>query len=85
MGKAVKELEDVTLVKRVKRRRCNDSLKELIGRHSPLCFDIYKKYFLVFVGCLFEIQEIYFKLQSFFVLKFLKRDMIGNYTLTRSF
>jgi RNA polymerase sigma factor (sigma-70 family) len=44
MGKAVKELEDVTLVKRVKRRRCNDSLKELIGRHSPLCFDIYKKY-----------------------------------------
>ena len=44
MGKVVKNIEDVTLVKRVKRRKCNKSLKELIDRHSPLCYDIYKKY-----------------------------------------
>ena len=44
MGRVVKKPEDITLVKRVKRRKCNESLKELINRHSPLCFDIYKKY-----------------------------------------
>ncbi len=44
MGKVVKITEDVTLVKRVKRRKCDKSLKELINRHSPLCYDIYKKY-----------------------------------------
>ena len=45
MGRLIiTETEDVTLVKRVKGRGCNESLKELINRHSPLCFDIYKKY-----------------------------------------
>ena len=44
MGKIVKKIEDLVLVKRVKRKKCDDSLKELINRHSPLCFDIYKKY-----------------------------------------
>ena len=44
MGKVLKKIEDSTLVKRVKRKKCNKSLKELIDRHSPLCYDIYKKY-----------------------------------------
>ena len=58
MGKVLKKIEDSTLVKRVKRKKCNKSLKELIDRHSPLCYDIYKKYSAAMQssgGCLSDI------------------------------
>ena len=35
---------DNELVTKVKLQQCNQSLKTLIERHSPLCFDIFKKY-----------------------------------------
>jgi len=35
---------DNELVTNVKRTNCEDSLKLLISRHSPLCFDVCKKY-----------------------------------------
>ena len=35
---------DNELVTKVKLHQCNQSLKTLIDRHSPLCFDIFKKY-----------------------------------------
>ena len=35
---------DNELVVKVREHQCNDSLKSLIERHTPLCFDIYKKY-----------------------------------------
>tara|TARA_Y100001934_G_scaffold185954_1_gene219530 strand:- start:228 stop:824 length:597 start_codon:yes stop_codon:yes gene_type:complete len=35
---------DNELVTNVKRKNCEDSLKLLISRHSPLCFDVCKKY-----------------------------------------
>ena len=35
---------DNELVTKVKLHQCNQSLKTLIERHSPLCFDIFKKY-----------------------------------------
>ena len=35
---------DVELVVRVKTKNCEESLKTLIQRHSPLCFDVCKKY-----------------------------------------
>jgi RNA polymerase sigma factor (sigma-70 family) len=38
------ELEDKELVERVKGTHCEDSLKELIKRHSALCFSVYYKY-----------------------------------------
>jgi RNA polymerase sigma factor (sigma-70 family) len=44
MGRIVKRIEDGALAKRVRAKKCNKSLKELIQRHSPLCYDIYKKY-----------------------------------------
>jgi len=36
--------EDIELINRVKDHACNESLKELIDRHSALCYDIYNKY-----------------------------------------
>jgi RNA polymerase sigma factor (sigma-70 family) len=38
------ELSDLELVKRVQKRNCEKSLKILIDKHSPLCFDIFKRY-----------------------------------------
>ena len=35
---------DNELVIKVKRKGCEESLKLLIQRHSPLCFDVCKKY-----------------------------------------
>ncbi len=39
---------DITLVNRVKSEGCNDSLKLLISRHTPLCYDICDKYSYLF-------------------------------------
>lgn len=35
---------DLTLVQKIKETNCEDSLKELIFRHSRLCYDIFYKY-----------------------------------------
>tara|TARA_Y100000593_G_C4246458_1_gene304946 strand:+ start:273 stop:863 length:591 start_codon:yes stop_codon:yes gene_type:complete len=35
---------DIELIEKVKEDNCEDSLKTLIQRHAPLCFDICKKY-----------------------------------------
>lgn len=35
---------DELLISRIQKSNCQDSLKELIKRHSPLCYKIYKKY-----------------------------------------
>lgn len=39
-----KKLTDADLVVKIKNSGCEESLKTLIQRHSPLCFDICKKY-----------------------------------------
>ena len=39
---------DLELIDRVKEKNCSDCLQELINRHSPLCYDICKKYSHVF-------------------------------------
>ena len=35
---------DVSLISRVKRENCEESLKELINRHSALCYKVFFKY-----------------------------------------
>lgn len=35
---------DLSLIKNIKDKSCNDSLKELISRHSGICFSIGKKF-----------------------------------------
>ena len=35
---------DLSLIRNIKSNNCESSLKELIDRHSRLCFDIYHKY-----------------------------------------
>ena len=40
----MEQITDVELVSEVQEKSCNNSLKELINRHSALCVDIYKKY-----------------------------------------
>lgn len=40
----MKDLTDLELVQKVKSKNCSESLKILIERHSPLCFDVFKKY-----------------------------------------
>lgn len=37
-------LSDLELVDKIKTEDCNNSLKELISRHTPLCYSIYHKY-----------------------------------------
>ena len=37
-------LTDLLLIREIKKSNCENSLKELIHRHSRLCFDIYHKY-----------------------------------------
>jgi RNA polymerase sigma factor (sigma-70 family) len=46
---------DIFLVQQVKEKSCNDSLKELISRHSGICFSIGKKFF---GGSSFNIQDL---------------------------
>jgi RNA polymerase sigma factor (sigma-70 family) len=58
----MKNLENKTdefLIKRVQKHNCEDSLKILIGRHSPLCYKIYKKYTASFNVKNIDIYEIY--------------------------
>lgn len=38
------EQKDVDLVKKIKTKSCEKSLKILISRHTPLCFTIYRRY-----------------------------------------
>lgn len=38
------EYSDLDLIKNIKNKSCNDSLKELILRHSGICFSIGKKF-----------------------------------------
>ena len=38
-------MEDSTLAKKVKDENCEDSIKELINRHSKLCYAVYQRYF----------------------------------------
>jgi len=40
----VETITDVELVEKIQEESCNNSLKELINRHSALCVDICKKY-----------------------------------------
>jgi RNA polymerase sigma factor (sigma-70 family) len=46
---------DIYLVKKIKEKSCNDSLKELIRRHSGICFSIGKKFSS---SSSFNIQEL---------------------------
>ena len=44
-GKAMElKQEDIELVNNVQEDNCQDSLKELINRHSALCYNVYQKY-----------------------------------------
>jgi len=40
----IKQLDDNTLVDRIKNENCAEALTELISRHSPICFSVIKKY-----------------------------------------
>ncbi len=55
----IKKLQDPQLIKRIQKKNCNDSIKELIERHSLLCFSVFKRYLptLNFFGVLND--EIY--------------------------
>jgi len=58
----MKKLQDQTdnsLIKNIKRRNCEESLKILIERHSPLCYKIYKKYMSSFNVKNIDLTEIY--------------------------
>jgi RNA polymerase sigma factor (sigma-70 family) len=44
-------MKDEELALRVKEQKCNESLKKLITKHSPLCFNIYKRYSLALQRC----------------------------------
>jgi len=55
----LKDKSDIYLVKRVQKNNCEESLKLLIDRHSPLCFKIYKKYISSFNIKNIDINEIY--------------------------
>lgn len=55
-------LEDKTdeyLIHRVQKKNCEDSLKVLITRHSPICYKIYKKYISSFNVKNIDINEVY--------------------------
>ena len=51
----MKHLKDETLIKKVVNNQCNDSLKELVNRHSGMIFNIGKKYCQ---SCNLDIQEL---------------------------
>ena len=52
-------ITDTELVENVKEKSCNNSLKELILRHSALCVDIYKKYTPALCASGVPIQDVY--------------------------
>ena len=45
-NKNISDEADIYLVKKIKNKSCNDSLKELISRHSGICFSIGRKFTL---------------------------------------
>ena len=58
----MKNLENKTdkyLVRKVQKENCEDSLKILINRHTPICFKIYKKYIASFNVKNIDVNEIY--------------------------
>lgn len=50
---------DLYLINQVKNHQCSASLSELISRHTPLCFKIYKKYSPSFNVKNIDIQEVF--------------------------
>jgi RNA polymerase sigma factor (sigma-70 family) len=50
---------DKYLVRKVQKENCEDSLKILINRHTPICFKIYKKYIASFNIKNIDVNEIY--------------------------
>jgi len=58
----MKNLENKTdkyLVRKVQKENCEDSLKILINRHTPICLKIYKKYIASFNVKNIDVNEIY--------------------------
>jgi len=52
------EEKDIELIEKVKEKSCNESLKTLINRHTPLCFNIYKKYHPALSSTGFSYEDI---------------------------
>ncbi len=50
---------DVELVYKIQEYKCEDSLKELINRHTPLCIKIYEKYLRTMNRLGIDYDEIY--------------------------
>lgn len=57
--KNLKDKTDNQLIKLVQNKNCEESLKILIERHSPLCYKIYKKYVPSFNVKNIDITEVY--------------------------
>lgn len=53
--KSLQELKDEKLIKNIKNKNCSDSLKELVDRHSGICFTIGKKFSQ---SCGLDLQEL---------------------------
>lgn len=51
----MKHLKDETLIKKIVNKQCNESLKELVNRHSGMIFNIGKKYC---TSCNLDINEL---------------------------
>lgn len=51
-------MDDRQLAKKVKKENCNDSLRELISRHSPLCYSVYKKYSAAITSKGLDLQDV---------------------------
>ena len=69
-GSETQIINDSHLVENVKENndKSNDSLTELIDRHSALCFDIYKKYSQAMAASGLCVQEMY-KERTFIIYK----------------
>lgn len=50
---------DEYLIRKVQNNNCEDSLKILIARHSPICYKVYKKYIPSFNVKNIDINEVY--------------------------
>jgi len=57
--KNLKDKTDNQLIKLVQTKNCEESLKILIERHTPLCFKMYKKYIPSFNVKNIDINEVY--------------------------
>ena len=83
------EYNDVQLVENIKSSECERSLKELINRHSALCYSIYYKYCNAFAASGVSFSEalkekdfvIYKAVKSYNIEKKAKfSTWLGNYT-----